>query len=212
MKAVRLPIALAAAMLATSVALSAGAAEGGPAASGLEGGARTGYMLPFGKALNSVKLGDVFAGAVPIILDFGYRIDPRLYVGGFAQYAFGRANTASIGTDSSTSTYRFGALGVYHLSYGEQWDPWVGGAVAYEAANVTDHTAIAGTIATTYSGFQLEGLFGVDYRATSRLAVGPFAGLAVGEYVACGSDIGCEIRQKQWHGWLTLGARVSFRF
>jgi hypothetical protein len=62
---------------------------------GPELGIGTGYSLPFGDiAIDAAEMDDIVSRAVPIIVDAGYRILPKVMIGAFFQYGFG-----SLGSD-----------------------------------------------------------------------------------------------------------------
>jgi hypothetical protein len=98
---------------------------------GFEIGVRLGYGLPMGDLAKDAKLSDSVSGMLPIWLDIGYRINPNIFVGGYAQYGIAFVKDCPDSASCSASSIRFGAQAHYHIIPDQTFDPWVGlGALA----------------------------------------------------------------------------------
>jgi hypothetical protein len=198
---------------------------------------RTGYGLPLGKyaevrTLATFRdedvnaLGDDTYGVIPIWLDVGYRLHPRLLLGAYFMYGVVLPKTASAsdplgggcpeGFDCTAAGVRFGLQGQYSFAPGATINPWVGLALGYEWIQSELSGEVFGAAldaATTHSGPDLLQLqAGADFRIGSGLSLGPFAAASAMQYTSCsltlaGDESSCELNDGGWHGWLVLGAR-----
>jgi hypothetical protein len=188
---------------------------------GVELGVRTGYSLPFGKggadATRDLKEG--IAGAIPLWLDLGYRINPQFMVGGYFLYGFGflgdYIDQLCSNADCSTHDIRAGAQLQFHAMPRGPSDPWVGVGVGYEWLTWSIASGgLEGSI--TGSGFQF-----VNFQAGLDLllgdspaaAIGPFLDFSIGEFsdVSCSGPVLCPTNVDTTnHEWLTLGVRGRF--
>jgi hypothetical protein len=200
-------------------------------------GLRTGYGVPLGRyadarQLGSVRQDDVNAlsddayGAIPLWLDFGYRLTPALMLGVYGMFGLvlPKSGAASDplgggcpeGLDCFAIGLRFGVQGQYHFSPGAPIDPWLGLGLGYEW--ITSHVegralGFLIDIVTDHSGPELLHLQGgVDFQLARALSLGPFASLSAMQYTSCSAtldddDTGCSLPDKAWHGWLVLGVR-----
>jgi outer membrane protein W len=222
------------AIVATAVA-AAGNALAEPSASGIEVGARVGYEIPFGSVSGSSTttngnttvtqsgsdLGDAFNGGVPLTLDAGYRINPNVYVGGFATYGFLFVNTDKSptckvnGVSCSGHHVELGANLHYHVAPDSTFDPWVGIGFGYEWLTVSvseGNQSIDGTL----TGFQFVNVqAGGDYKVAPNVGIGPFVMLAVGQFDSISVSSGStsqsnDISNKALHEWLSIGVRGAY--
>jgi opacity protein-like surface antigen len=106
----------------------------------IEVGLRAGFGIFFGHEgktasdATDTKLSDDLKGIIPIQVDAGYRINPKIYVGLSFQYGFGLINTDnsnnaecnSSGLSCSASDVNVGVNAHYHFLPGQAFDPWVG--------------------------------------------------------------------------------------
>jgi hypothetical protein len=200
-------------------------------------GLRTGFGVPFGRYAHVRQLGtlrdtDVNAlsddayGAIPLWLDIGYRLTPRLLLGVYAMYGFvlPKAGAATDplgggcpeGLDCSGAGVRFGLQGQYHFSPAAPLDPWLGLGLGYEW--ITSHVegqafGFPIDVETEHGGLELVHLQGgVDVRLSPAFTLGPFAALSVMQYMRCsatldGEDTTCRLPDAAWHGWLVFGVR-----
>ncbi len=181
-------------------------------------GLRTAYAVPFGKATDASgdDLNKTVRRDVPVSLDLNYRFSEEVYGGGYFSYGFAAlgdpvAASCASGATCSARTLRIGLAAYYHMAPRGQYDPWLGVSVGYEQAKVSA-SGPGGSSDATISGFELMNLqAGLDYRASSLFAVGPFLSAGVGQYshIDAGSTSG-SISNTALHGWLSFGLRMSF--
>ena len=189
----------------------------------IEFGLRTGYGIPLGHTGRAAgdtsddALSSSIKGEIPLWLDFGYRFDPRMYLGLSFQYAFGLvpSNQCSSGVSCSVSDMRLGANFMYHVTPEQPADLWLGFGVGYEwlRLSVSDGN-VSGD--ATGSGFEFANFqAGVDFAVAPAFALGPFVSFSLGEYrslslSAPGASADEDIVSKSLHEWLVLGVRGSF--
>lgn len=93
-----------------------------------------GYVYRDGAGLDrqvrDLKLSDAANGGIAFLLEAGYRVNSRWYVGAFGQYShvLTKTNpyTCPEGYDCSTSQLRFGPHVQYHFAPDAAFDPFVG--------------------------------------------------------------------------------------
>lgn len=200
-------------MFTFSVPFVAFAQDG--ATSGVSFGLRAAYAIPLGNAGENFAQSDVIRGMVPVWLDVGYRVNPRVYLGGFFQYGIGIAPS---GCDppvkcSSISDLRFGLNVHYHFQPNRgSVDPWAGIGIGYEIINgnllvppyLSEHLSAR--------GFEfVNAQFGADFPLSPSLAVGPWLGLTFAQYSRQSTDgFSRSIERTALHEWLMLGFRGVF--
>ncbi|MET0412807.1 MAG: hypothetical protein ABW217_15995 [Polyangiaceae bacterium] len=226
-----------AASLAALALLASPVRAQAPSEPRFELGLRTGYGLPIGhyadvRQLGGVRQDDVNAlsddayGAIPLWLDFGYRLTPALVLGVYGMFGLvlPKSGAASNplgggcpeGLDCFAIGVRFGVQAQYHFSPGAQVDPWLGLGLGYEW--ITSHVegsvfGIPIDVVTDHAGLELLHLQGgVDFPLARALSLGPFASVSALQYTSCsakldGDDSACSLPDKAWHGWLVLGVR-----
>jgi opacity protein-like surface antigen len=165
-------------------------------------GARLAYTDGLGVVYQGVNLSDAASGALPILIDVGWRFLPQLYVGVYGQFApvFLKTYQATCpaGVSCAAQDWRFGVEVDYHFPPRLQLDPYVGLGVGYEilqssfhgSTNVPQVTAQGTTLVpTTFDesftdrGWEFVSLtVGVDWRFSSTFGVGLFLMGSVGEY------------------------------
>jgi hypothetical protein len=161
-------------------------------------GLRVAYAAGTGVVYSGLNVTDASAGALPIILDLGWRFLPQLYVGAYGQFApvFTRNNPMSCpdGFDCWAHDWRFGVQADFHFLPRSRLDPYFGLGTGYEILENNVHgttpvpTAggpVIGNIATnvTDSGYEfLNATFGLDLRVDSVFGVGPFVTGTLGRY------------------------------
>jgi hypothetical protein len=195
---------------------------------GVELGLRTGYAVPFGSTISVTQrfaprpFRDVIEGAVPIWAGVGYRFRPNLYAGAYFQYGAGVINGDATRCSlpaviCSVSDVVFGVEAHYHFRPDGPIDPWVGIGAAYETLNfLASEQRTGSSTITRASGFQYLNLqIGADYKAMTRLGLGPFVQFGLGQFTSCtmngtGSPLTCTVQQAPIHEWLTFGLRAAF--
>ncbi len=193
----------------------AGAAEDppappGPSQSNAHGpslGFRSGYGKSLGTAVDSTAQSSLIQGMIPFWVDIGYRLNPKLYLGGYFQFGLGTVPGDCPGC--SANVIRFGFNLHYHPLPGDDYDPWVGIGVGYEILNLNLYP---GNPSASLRGFEVPNLqFGVDIRAFDNLSAGPFITFALAEYTSA-SGYPVSGVDKKLHQWLIFGVRAVFDF
>jgi len=173
---------------------------------GFDLGVRLGYAIPFGDVFQNAGLADGLSGAIPFVLEAGYRFNPNVTAGLLFQYAFGQPKNCP--DSCSASIVRFGAEAIYSFRTGNMLDPWLGAAIGYEWLNTSE----TGTPDAQFSGVEfltLQG--GADYRMGPQFALGPFLSFSIARYGSASSGgTSVDIPQTAMHEWLQLGVRGTF--
>ncbi len=179
-------------------------------------GLRLGFGLPLGEAVQDVDMGDGLIGQIPIWLDVGYKITPKVLVGLYASVGILIFESADApgdpgcpdGADCSGTDVRLGAQFHYFTNPGGASSFWLGAGVGYEWLS-SDFDAAE----IQYRGFEfINGQLGLDFATGDNTALGPFAALTVGQFskfkfsLASQSTDG-DIDQTGMHQWLMIGIR-----
>jgi hypothetical protein len=197
-----------------------------PEGGGFAVGARAGYALPMGSVAKDQLLGGAndlskyASGMAPLIVDVGYRINRRVYVGGYFQFAFlstsGDLCGGATGCSSSGNDLRFGGMVRYNFTPAARFDPWIGGGVGYEIMNLSVTSGVKATNSTV-RGFEFANVqIGGDFHVLPDLAIGPLVMLSVGQFGtydvahATGSSTSGDFSQTGLHQWLMFGARAEY--
>jgi hypothetical protein len=187
---------------------------------GFDFGARLGYALPFGNTNGTEKLSDGFSGAIPIVLEAGYRLNPNITLGALFQYGFAQVkdnNTTGCGgaVDCSGHIIRLGIEGIYNFNLDSVLTPWVGLGVGYEWMGISlSSGGQSGSL--TAKGLEFLTLHvGGDYRMSSQLALGPFLSFSLAQYSSAtleagGTSMSMDLTDKKMHEWLQIGVRGKF--
>jgi opacity protein-like surface antigen len=146
-----------------------------------------GYSQGFGRANDGARLTDYARGGFSLQLGAGYRIDPRLFVGVYAEGSRYSASHA-LPDDSTAYGAAFGAQANWHLMPFSKLDPWIGvgsGARAYWI------DSSEGPALSLY-GVDIARLrIGADYRLGASTSIGPMLGATMTTFVTqqtAGSD------------------------
>jgi hypothetical protein len=111
-------------------------------------------------------------------LGFGYRIDPRFMVGGYAE---GGRYSASDALPDGTHSYTgaFGVQAQYHFRPFAKFDPWVGLGTGFRSYWVDRPD----TGNETLQGWEIVRLrVGVDYRLGPSMSMGPMLGASLSRF------------------------------
>lgn len=185
-------------------------------------GARLGYGIAMGDAIEDDKLSDAVSGHIPIWLDLGYMVTPNIMVGLYGAYGFGILGSDLsdacdlTNVDCSVSMFRFGLQGQYHFSPAEKLDPWVGLGIGYEWLMATAPAGLEATQDVTVRGFEFVNLQGgADFKLAPNFGLGPFLSFSLGQYSnrkseANGVSQSSDIEETAMHEWLTIGVRGAF--
>ncbi len=191
---------------------------------GLQLGVRLGYSLPTGSiggdaTSAGTSLSHLETAVVPIGVDAGYRLAPRLYVGGTATWG---PATAAAGPNPCSapgvSCFRQdaqvrGELRVYLAPYGKVgW--WASVGAGWEFASFAQSVRGSTTTATLTGPVIPDFQLGFDIRRQAT-AVGFYFGLSVAEFVTQGVDPAAApesawISDRAIHTYVTLGMRGSY--
>ncbi len=197
--------------LAAALALAhAGTARAGQD-SGPSLGARAGYAIPVGDASAGISLGNVVAGLVPVQLDAAWRFDASWRLGMYFQYGLARiaGDFCPVGASCSGTQLRLGVQGAYALATGSPI-PWIGIGLGAEWQTATV-SADGARSTLRLLGFEVVDLqAGVDWRASSAFAIGPFASAGLGQYRTVISGGTSANLATALHGWLRLGVKATF--
>ena len=180
-----------------------------------------GYAFPVSSWAQQQPLSDKYSGMVPIILEAGYRLSSRVYLGGYFQYGIG--NPPSCDGQCSSNDIRVGLDIRYDFLDGNAV-PWIGAGIGWESANQSN-TVSASTIgpyagSTSESGLEAVNLsFGLDYRFSSHIRTGPFVTFAFAQFSQL-SDSGHrgghdlylqrEHSKSSLHQWVLIGMHSRF--
>jgi opacity protein-like surface antigen len=205
---------------------------------GFQGGVRIAYTDGIGIVYHGVKLSDASSGALPLIVDLGWRLLPQLYVGVYGQYApvFLKhyALTCPDGLSCSAQDWRVGLEGDFHFMPSSRLDPYVGLGFGYEVLHTTLHgnqivqqsdgTFVAAVLDERIvdRGWEFASLTaGVDWRFNDIFGAGLFVVGTIGEYdVQTGTATATTATQQETgvlpplekvvHGLVFVGARGTF--
>jgi len=211
MRGISLAAALLAALLAAGARADVGDAEPEPVSPpiGLTLGARAGLALAVGSAQKDLSMSSAVWGALPVVLELGYRFTDRIsagiyfqagYAGGSVKLCEGLRTQLILSTStrytpsaacSVTGGYalRVGLEGLYRLPLpGRTLVPWLGLSVGAEYVSTSVQVKEFGQISNgTYKwdGPEYLGLQGgVEWPLSPGLAVGPYAALTLSRYTS----------------------------
>ena len=196
-----------AALLATRVTY---AQEPGAASSEYQGSAPAGaveittgggFSHAFGDISKGGKnMGDVAGAGNMIQLGLGYRLDPRLMIGGYGEGAMYQPAEGSFG-DRRNFSVAAGAQAQWHFRPFSRWDPWVGAGAGWRGYWIVDDEA--GT--EVLQGVDIvRAQVGIDYHFSPTFVVSPTLGVTATQFV--GQK---EVDESSYHR-VTDGRPVSF--
>ncbi|HKP61644.1 MAG TPA: hypothetical protein VJV78_33165 [Polyangiales bacterium] len=202
-----------------------------------EAGLRVGVGLPLGKESDAAgDLNDFVASQIPLQFEFGVRLFSNLFLGGYAQYAFGfvpygagNCDSTLFDLDCSTHGVRLGVEALYHFMPHRTLDPWAGLGFGYEWATAEAEGlrligAEAVKVSSTFSGFEFVSFqVGVDVALSDHMRLAPYLSLSLAQYdgsstASCSRVSQCvvdgsvyhDIADKALHEWFMLGMRIGF--
>ena len=127
---------------------------------GFQFGARVGYAYGSGIVYSGFPLENAADGAMPLIVDLGWRFLPQLYAGFYGQYApvFEKANhqVCFEGFTCNAEDYRMGVEADFHFAPRSPLDPYVGLGTGYEIL----HTRLSGPVLVPTPGGFVPGSVG----------------------------------------------------
>lgn len=194
--------------------------------SGVALGGHAGYAIPFGnvaKDAGPYDLNKYIAGALPFVFEIGYRITPKIYVGGYFSFAFAPTSSdlcARVGGDCSSSAtqLKFGPQVRYSFTPERRFSPWVGVGGGYEVINLSIDQGNANESYTVKGWEFFTGEVGGDIHVARDFVIGPYASFGVGQYfssdktASTGGSTSSDFKSTSLHEWLTLGMRAQYAF
>lgn len=171
--------------------------------SGVSFGVRTGFGLPVGLLKGSMDedpppLNSWVFGVIPMQLDVGGFVSPRVYLGTSLQYAHVLLANGCDQPGPRACTKRSVRLGVtlsYHVPVSSTRSHWIGLGSGYEYLKPGIRS---------FEGVEFVNMQGgTDFQVSKNLWLGPFVTFAVGKYL--------DVDVARFHGWLMGGLRLSIR-
>lgn len=186
--------------------------------SGPELAFRTGYTTGTG-TIDETPLSNDIRAVIPLLFDFGYRVNEQWFIGAYAQYGFGlrgaTANATCSGCVSSLS--RYGLQVQYHLPRPRSL--WAGLGIGRQTlnTNLDDDQERS----RSHQGWELLQLqLGADIPIAEGLALGPFVSCSLSTFEhrteRCDNQQLCPRDEQEvtWNTrswpivWATFGVRV----
>jgi hypothetical protein len=172
---------------------------------GFDFAARLGYAFPFGNAAGDSKLSDGVTGAVPLVVEAGYRFDAHFTIGALFQYGFALLEHDDArdcrATDCTGRVVRLGIQGIFNLDRETSLIRWLGIGTGYEWLNADGGPDVRGFELVTLQA-------GAEYRVSPQVALGPFFSLSLARYsTAYTESTSMELADKRMHEWLQIGMR-----
>lgn len=193
-----------------------GEARGSP----LGGALQVGYAMPWGNV--SGAAGDRFtrivAAAIPLQAEVTWALDAQDRAGLFGAYAFASPGAAapscSGGADCSASAIRAGALVRHVFAPGAPLASSLALGLGWERASLAVDAAAGRSDAAAEGVFALVS-FSAERRVASALRAGPYVAVLGGTAARARDSTPAapggwrEVRDRAFHGWIEIGARVS---
>jgi len=210
-------------------------------------GVRLGYALPMGTDTGAgttpdpsgltttyvdIPLSDEVSGKLPILVEVGYEVSPKIALGVFVQYGHqfvksGGQFGCPTGSACSSHDIEIGIQAQYHFSLGQAVDPWLGLGVGYEFVSYSYSGSTTDPVTNMTTPFNSDGTEkgpqylrlqgGVDWSVGDSFSIGPVVSLSVGKYTGYTSsytdqpNMSGDIPFPATHEWLTIGAKGTFR-
>jgi hypothetical protein len=192
-----------------------------PAQRGLQLGARVGYALPEGvlsddSSLNT-SISRLETASVPIGIDAGYRLSPRVYLGGTIAWGPGFAPNTPGTCPASASCFRQDAQVRaevrYYFAPERRVAWWASFGAGWELAAFSQSAQGSG-VTSTLTGPLGDLEVGFDMRRGAR-AIGPYVGMSWGEFLTHGlspaqTPVPTWIDNPSMHVWFTVGLKGAY--
>jgi hypothetical protein len=190
---------------------------------GFQLGARLGYALPTGQLGGgglSTHLSDLETASVPVGLDAGIRLSPKIYLGGTATWGPGIASNQ--GGPCKASNVRCAQHDVqaraearFYFAPDAENTGWFAVGVGWEVATFAQSVGSRSATSTLTGPIFPDLELGADLRTRSQLAIGPYVGLTVSTFFTDGVDpsvtqVPTWVPNPSPHTWITLGVRGSY--
>jgi|RhiMethySRZTD1v2_1073278.scaffolds.fasta_scaffold16944_2 hypothetical protein len=179
---------------------------------------RTAVAFPAGEQDNDHDLADTFGVLVPVELEAGYWVLPRLLIG--ARGAVGLLTVADESCapplECGGTSYRFGAVVEYAFDRGGKFRKWGSAGVGYEIARLAIHRDSSSASRVDSGPEYLHAELGGDFALGGSFAVGPFLGASIAEFRTAtlrqgdGSEASYSIQESKLHEWYFIGVRGTW--
>ncbi len=173
---------------------------------------RLAYAPAIGDVAEAVPISDAMRSQVPLQLDLLWREGP-LSAGAYGSWGLGQIAGCGSGASCSASAIRVGAEALYAFApfAGGALVPWAGLGLGWEWAT-RRRERLGSEVSWTWSGWELALQGGAEWPLAGRLAVGPFAQLALGRYARVALDApegsaSGEIGARAIHAFVHVGVR-----
>jgi cysteine-rich repeat protein len=178
-------------------------------------GARFGYSLAGGRAVQGSPMSDGIKSQFPVQLEGGYRLFPELTLGAYASYGPAQVGSSCAGTSCSASVVRLGLQAAWRFDRVLAVHPWAGAGLGYEWARYHARDGSDALDVTLHGLEFLDLQGGADYPVADKVSIGPFVSLAFGRYdkLDVRSPLGDSnggAPSAAVHTWLSFGVRGTY--
>jgi len=193
-----------------------------PAERGLQLGASFGYALPAGALSENPSLNTSLSlletASLPIGIDAGYRLSPRVYVGGTLVWGAGLPPNTQGNCPANASCFRqdaqLRAQSRYYFAPERRVSWWASIGTGWEVAAFSQSVNGNGVTATLTGPVFADLELGFDVRR-GALGIGPYIGFSLGEFLTHGQSpaetpVPTWIDNPSMHAWVTLGLRGDY--
>lgn len=195
-------------MLALAALLVPALAAAGPVLA-----ARAALAPAAGSVAAHVPMRDAIEAQVPLQLDALWREGP-FSAGAYASLALGRISVATCadGADCSGSALRVGVQGIWAFPPPRGWPaPWAGAGIGWEWTSWS-RDRLGSETTWGYAGPEAFLQAGAEWPLGARVALGPYALVAVGRYSSASletpvASASSGIVERAFHAWIHLGVR-----
>lgn len=168
-------------------------------------GLRLGWAIGQGNVDDETGMAEWISSTVPLQADLLVRVAPRLSVGLYGAYGFGRAGgdvsprCEQAGASCTLAVVRLGVQGTYELA-GPGSTRWLAAGFGYERSSVHQEQGGNEPLDVANAGLEVVNVqAGLDWRMAPGLSLGPFGMLSAGFYGA--------VKDDSFHMWAQLGVR-----
>lgn len=176
--------------------------------SAFELGVEGGYTQPFGGLGEGRAIGGVADAGGALGLSFGRRFAPRFGLAIFAQYHESVAGERESG-NVNVRGVSTGLIGTYHVRPYSMVDPYLSIGTGYRALFVARHDGLNETLHAVQAA---RGIFGVDFRVSEDVAVGPLIGADLDVFVSAVPEGGANRSIPDVHPSTFLFAGLGGKF
>jgi hypothetical protein len=196
-----------------------------PVRRGLQLGARVGYALPVGRLGGdasgaSASISDLETAIVPVGVDAGVRLSPRVYVGGTGVWALGTAPhlrnnpCQQLGVSCSRQDAQVRGEARFYFAPDANVGGWAALGAGWELASFAQTVGARTTTATRTGPILPDMQLGFDMRHGTT-AVAFYFGVSLAMYLTRGVDpasapVATWIEDRDVHVWVTFGMRGSY--